>query len=96
MEIAIVVVLPNFFKGLLMFYTAFGIEEEPLITMGDAVASFLKTKNPKTADMCLTSIDELMAVKKQGFNIGARPCKGKKYKWSDAVSGPRLAWLFLL
>lgn len=96
MEIAIVVVLLNFLKGLLMFYTVFGIKEEPLLTMGDAVASFLNTKDSKTADMCLASIDDLMAAKKRGFNIGARPCKGKKYKWSDAVSGPRLAWLFLL
>ncbi|KAK1671921.1 hypothetical protein BDP55DRAFT_635346 [Colletotrichum godetiae] len=52
----------NFAKGVLMLFVAFGMgEEDPLMTIGDAVASFLENQDESTADMCLKSKDHFVA-----------------------------------
>lgn len=68
LPIAILVTLLNLFKAILIFYTAFGVKEEPLMTMGDAVASFLAEEDPTTKDMCLLTIH---AAKKHKVSISS-------------------------
>ncbi|KAJ3944125.1 uncharacterized protein N0V96_005650 [Colletotrichum fioriniae] len=52
----------NLAKGVLMLFVAFGMgEEDPLMTIGDAVASFLQYQDESTADMCLKSKDHFVA-----------------------------------
>ncbi|KAK0372027.1 hypothetical protein CLIM01_10616 [Colletotrichum limetticola] len=52
----------NFAKGVLMLFVAFGMgEEDPLMTIGDAVTSFLEDQDESTADMCLKSKDRFVA-----------------------------------
>ncbi|KAK1460952.1 hypothetical protein CMEL01_15249 [Colletotrichum melonis] len=52
----------NFAKGVLMLFVAFGMgEEDPLMTIGDAVTSFLEDQDESTADMCLKSKDHFVA-----------------------------------
>jgi hypothetical protein len=38
-----------------MFYVAFFIHDEPLMTIGDAVASFLEKEDITTKNMCLST-----------------------------------------
>jgi hypothetical protein len=55
LQILIIVVILNAFKAFLMFYIAFAVRESPILTIGDAVASFLREPDPATTDMCLAS-----------------------------------------
>ncbi|KAF6821989.1 hypothetical protein CMUS01_11259 [Colletotrichum musicola] len=49
------VTLLNLLKAVLMLFVAFGGGERPILTIGDAVASFLKEEDPSTKAMCLKS-----------------------------------------
>jgi hypothetical protein len=40
-------------KAGVMFYVAFFVRDEPLMTMGDAVASFLERPDPTSKNRCL-------------------------------------------
>jgi hypothetical protein len=71
-----------------MFYTAFCVNDEPLITMGDAVASFMKRADATTKDMCLLSIRD---VRKKGPEAGPREWMNLRSKWKNAVSKKRRA-----
>ncbi|KAF6796528.1 hypothetical protein CSOJ01_13126 [Colletotrichum sojae] len=49
-------------KAVLMLFVAFGMgDEDPLMTIGDVVASFLERQDEPTSDMCLKSKDHFVA-----------------------------------
>lgn len=52
-----IVTVLNLVKAFLMLYVAFGDFEEPLLTIGDAVVSFLRQPDPWTESMCLKQRD---------------------------------------
>jgi hypothetical protein len=62
-----------------MFFVAFRILDDPLITMGDGVASFLEKADPTTKDMCLLSIHD---VRKNGSTNAS---SGKMWPARSAV-----------
>ncbi|KAF2030263.1 hypothetical protein EK21DRAFT_112181 [Setomelanomma holmii] len=86
--IAVIVTVLNFAKAVLMYLVAFRVRDEPLITMGDAVASFLETNDPTTKNMCLFSVRD---VKKTGYQTGAREWQNPRLRWKDVVSRKRRA-----
>ncbi|KFA71176.1 hypothetical protein S40288_04711 [Stachybotrys chartarum IBT 40288] len=45
----------NLLKSLVMLYVAYAKFEDPLLTVGDAVASFLESPDPYTESMCLAT-----------------------------------------
>ena len=63
LPIAILVTILNLFKAVLIFYTAFATKEEPLMTMGDAVVSFLEKEDLTTKGMCLLSLKDVKKYK---------------------------------
>jgi hypothetical protein len=85
--IAILVTILNLCKAILIFYVAFGTTstEEPLLTMGDAVASFLEEEDHTTKDMCLLTVHEVKASKHH-FPLGPREWKAPRYRWKDVTS----------
>ena len=64
-----------------MFYIAFRIRDEPLMTMGDAVASFLRDEDPTTKNMCLSTIEDSRLYKK--YETAARQWTDTKYRWKN-------------
>jgi hypothetical protein len=86
--IMILVTILNFFKAVIIFYVAIGMKDEPLMTMGDAVASFLEKEDPTTKNMCLLSIED---SRKQDdyFPAGPREWTEKTYRWKDVTSRTR-------
>ena len=80
LQIVIVVIAINFLKMILMLYMAFGLNDTPLMTVGDAVASFLNEEDTTTKGCCLIS----------KFDV-----KGKKLQWQyqgESNSLPAKAW----
>ena len=94
-QIAVIVVMVNFFIGAIIFYTVFTIEEEPLMASGDAIASFLQRPDMSTANMCLASKNDIVKAG-HNFNAGRRQWVGRRYSWRHSVSLLRRVLLFLL
>ncbi|KAH8627371.1 hypothetical protein IG631_17139 [Alternaria alternata] len=99
--IAIVVIVLNLFslvKAGLMFYIAFRVNDEPLMAMGDAVASFLDKEDVETKNMCLSSMADFRNGK--GYKVGPRQYSGGAYHWKDVTSKLRrcitlIMWVML-
>lgn len=53
MVVICVVAVSNLVKVFAMLYVAFGNFDSPLITVGDAIQSFLNRPDPTTSGMCL-------------------------------------------
>jgi hypothetical protein len=88
--IAYFVTAANLLKTLLIFYTVFGIKESPLMTIGDAVSSFLEKEDASTTNMCLTSIEDIKTTRRGlAATIGPRRWAGKRFKTKDGVSRSR-------
>ncbi|KAF2821148.1 hypothetical protein CC86DRAFT_359821, partial [Ophiobolus disseminans] len=92
--IATLVIALNLVKGALMFYTAFGVKEEPLMTLGDAVSSFIEEPDQSTTGMCLVSFKD---IRKQGMHgTGSRIWTRPRYRWESNTSRLRRAMTFLM
>jgi hypothetical protein len=70
-----------------MLFVAFYVPDEPLITVGDAIASFLEKPDPTTKHMCLLSIHDVR--KKDYQEANARAWLHQRYKWKDVASRKR-------
>ncbi|GME32344.1 hypothetical protein GTA08_BOTSDO13707 [Neofusicoccum parvum] len=57
-NIHIVVIIANLAKVLVMIATMFQYRHPALVTVGDALASFLETPDPTTQELCLGRIEE--------------------------------------
>ncbi|KIY01525.1 uncharacterized protein Z520_03077 [Fonsecaea multimorphosa CBS 102226] len=105
MDIAILVVVLNFVKLVMMILTAlvaFGRSDVPLLTMGDAVASFLEDPDSVSKGMSLLSASRIKKLGKallQDDQASQRTVlySGKmRQKWLKAVSMRRWAACFIL
>ena len=70
LSIVVIVIICNVGKSLLMFLVAFGIKDNPLITIGDAVDSFLNSNDPTTNEMCLISKDTIKTKECEHYHRG--------------------------
>jgi hypothetical protein len=95
LTIAILVTALNFLKAILIFYTALGTKENPLLTMGDAVASFLERKDETTRGMCLLSVRDVKAHD-QYLLAGPQAWKGGQRRFKDVTSRTRRTVTFAL
>ena len=76
--IIFVVVVCNAGKLAGMLYVAFGSLEDPLITVGDAVSSFLASPDNTTRDMCLVNRKDIVKASHLG---GMKKLRAPKYYW---------------
>jgi hypothetical protein len=53
--IIVIVIVCNASKAICMLLTVWNTKEYPLVTLGDAIASFLEDPDPTTTNMCLVS-----------------------------------------
>ena len=83
--IASLVTALNFIKAILIFHVALRIREQPLMTMGDAVVSFLKQPDPWTRNMCLASSKNIESAR-DNFIAGPKRWTRRTYRWKDATS----------
>lgn len=76
----------NLLKALLICYTVFRIKEDPIMTIGDAVTSFLESPDPTTKGSCLLTMKQ---VKKQSSQRAPERWRAKVYRWKDVTSKTR-------
>lgn len=87
------VIATNVAKIILMTITLWRLNEQTLVTIGDAVKSFLREPDPSTEDCCLMSrrnIKTVWNVPEARLNQRFEP--GKRRPWFSACSLRR--WLF--
>ncbi|KAH6638910.1 hypothetical protein C7974DRAFT_421557 [Boeremia exigua] len=90
--IAIIVTALNFCKALLMFYIVYSLKENPLMTTGDAVASFLDESDSTTNTLSLLSIRD----EKRGYSAGAVTWDNPRRRWKDVTSRRRRTTIIVL
>jgi len=67
-----------------MFYVVFFVHDEPLMTTGDAVVSFLENEDVTTKDMCLSTLADFRHHR--GYQAGPRQWRDGRYHWKDVTS----------
>jgi hypothetical protein len=75
-----------------MYYIVYATKENPLMTMGDAVASFLDETDATTDKLGLLSIRDT----KKGYTAGVTTWNSPRRRWKDATSKLRRAVTILL
>jgi hypothetical protein len=84
---------------MLMLYITFRVKKEPLMTMGDAVASFMEQNDPTTRKMGTATRNEVK-IHNRWDPMGPREWKPRKwklvsYKWYDTTSKTRRITMFV-
>jgi hypothetical protein len=64
-HLAIIVIVFNMIKALTVLAAAFQLRDDPILTIGDAAASFLATPDPHSLGSCLISQTEIHSSKLQ-------------------------------
>ncbi|KAF2871414.1 hypothetical protein BDV95DRAFT_606853 [Massariosphaeria phaeospora] len=95
LPIAVLVIVLNALKAAVIFYTVFGVEEDPLLTVGDAVSSFMEKEDMVTRDMCLLTMKD---VKRSEYRFSTLPKQWTKTtpRWRDVTSKERRVAAFTL
>lgn len=98
--LTMVVITFNLVKSAILCYMWFGMREAPILTIGDAITSFLRRPDPHTKGGCLLLNREAESVlfryspasiKKYPLHE-PRKYVGKRRRWGSAVSTRR--WVF--
>jgi len=96
--IILVVAICNIGKLSGMLYVAFGAFQDPLITIGDAVSSFLENPDRTTKSMCITTKKDIL-FGKRGLGWweveSPKVWKPMKRRWLNAASKSRW-WMCML
>ncbi|KAK1635065.1 hypothetical protein BDP81DRAFT_270504, partial [Colletotrichum phormii] len=77
----------NLVKGILMLFVAYGNMERPILTIGDALASFLRNEDEYTKAMALASKS---SVRKLGWDFGSQEFRFIRRR--KFAAGSRLRW----
>ncbi|KAJ6188446.1 hypothetical protein N7519_003354 [Penicillium mononematosum] len=99
--LTMVVITFNLVKSAILCYMWFGMREAPILTIGDAITSFLRRPDPYTKGGCLLlhrEVESMLwylptSIKKYPLHKPRRYLK-KRRRWGSAVSTRR--WVFLI
>lgn len=88
---ALIIIVFNAIKTAIMAYTAFSMSGTPLMTVGDAIASYMEREDEASSGKCLLSRSDVQTYKPE-----PHPFSSKRKRWKSAASGARwLLWLLL-
>lgn len=91
------VVLMNIVKCIVTFYVAFRLRDAPLVTLGDAIESFLKHPDPCTRGMCLATAQEMAHQFSRATHhapiLRAKTFDATRYRWHKIIT--KRQWLLL-
>jgi hypothetical protein len=82
MDLAITVIVLNLVKAILMTFLVFSMKESPIMTIGDAISSFLQVEDETTIGMCLRN--RLDFEHSKWARVPVR-YKKMQYRWFRAV-----------
>jgi len=91
--IAIIVIAMTALKTVFICIVAFGVKESPILTMGDAVVSFLNKPDKETKRMCLVSKSDIVDAKRK-WTFVPRTFKRTRARWYQAATAKR--WILCI
>ncbi|OAL05186.1 hypothetical protein IQ06DRAFT_361376 [Phaeosphaeriaceae sp. SRC1lsM3a] len=97
-HLAIIVIIFNIVKALTVLAGIFELQNDPMLTVGDAVASFLQTPDSSSKHMCLVSQAEIHHAKQQWPELRqARAYTKKRFTWASSIKKSKrvMVWLSL-
>ena len=86
LAIMLIVISCNVMKAVCMLLTLYYHNSQPLVTLGDAVSSFLKHRDPITEEMCLAGKAKFLA---NDWTKGALTWQPRRHRWFAAASPRR-------
>jgi hypothetical protein len=92
--ILIMVVILNFIKASMMYITVFGTKKSPILTIGDAIASYVDRPDPNTQGLCLVSKADVRS--KLQLSREPRMFVSTPQRWSSAVGKSRWMMFFTM
>lgn len=93
------VLLMNIIKCLVTFYVAFRMVDKPLVTLGDAIESFIKHPDPSTQGMCLLTAHQAeRTFTRTANNVEPAPqsYSAKRQRWHRVATKYQWSMLFAL
>jgi hypothetical protein len=91
LPIMLIIIVANFVKVVVIVLVLLTHKTPTLVTLGDAVASFLERPDPYTARICLSTREDILKLQ-EGWRVQpAKPWIPKKRFWIKAASWKR--WL---
>jgi hypothetical protein len=85
-----IVIVCNVIKVAIMVFILWQLNDETIVTIGDAIKSFLQRPDPTTQDCCLMSKDSVSKIWiSQESRHGQKFKPKKRVPWYSAVSGRR-------
>jgi hypothetical protein len=96
LPLTIVVIVANLVKAVVLFYMSFNESNPPMLTTGDAVASFLKKPDTFTLGRCLLSARDVRdsAYSSDKHRYKSLAFQGERRKWYASVQ--RREWVSIL
>jgi hypothetical protein len=90
-QLAFVVIAFNLVKALVLAYIFFGLTEDPLLTIGDAVVSFLTQPDNTTSGSCLMSKEKIKkwTERQPESETVPLPYDPTRRRWSSVISKSR-------
>lgn len=95
-HLAIIVIIFNIVKALTVLAGIFELQNDPMLTVGDAVASFLQTPDSSSKNMCLVSQADVHHAKQQWPELRqARAYTKKRFTWASSIKKSKrvMVWL---
>ncbi|OAL28642.1 hypothetical protein AYO22_02836 [Fonsecaea multimorphosa] len=89
-----VVLVFNILKVIGIAYVTFWLGESPLVTVGDALQSFLRHPDSTTEGMCLASHSSIVASSKLGYRSMPMRYDPRQHRFFEAATWKQ--WAFLL
>jgi hypothetical protein len=68
-----------------MYYVAYSAHEDPILTIGDAIASFLEFQDHTTEELSVFSISS----KRKDYKASIKEWSDERLRWKDATSRSR-------
>jgi hypothetical protein len=94
--LAYMVVIVNFLKAAALILTFLSVRENPMMTIGDAVASFLHRKDQTTKNLCLMGKEDIKLWIHAKTNLEIMHVNGKRRRWGSVISKSRWTVFILL
>jgi hypothetical protein len=91
LQVFVIVVALDIAKVLVIAYVVFGIKESPLLTIGDAIASFMSDSDPTTIGMCLVTKPQFDKSKSFPWRPRNQHFIPFRKRWFTA--GSKLRWM---
>jgi hypothetical protein len=95
-HLAIVVIVFNAIKALTVLAGLSVLRNDPMLTVGDAVVSFLQTPDPSSYNMCLVSQRDIHSTKLRWRELQQpREYTNRRFNWASSVKERKrlMVWL---